>query len=279
LKACQELRIVEHVAQQDFERHRPVADGKLLGEEDRPHAAFAQPADQPVAAGKTCREIRVARLHHAHEARTITRAEVRIVIVGSLALRADTHVCSHLCAVSREHTTSGRWLEADDSPQRRNGPVTSPREDLGEVNSSLREFHQKEDASMPTCGMIEYDQTGAEVRVVYDDIMATRKTDRVNNFWKALAHDPALLRRTWESVKQTMAPGALDPLMKEMIYVAVSVTNQCGYCIASHTAAARKAGMTDAMFAELMGVIGMANETNRLASGYQVEIDEQFKTG
>ena len=106
--------------------------------------------------------------------------------------------------------------------------------------------------------------------------MATRKTDWINNFWKALAHDPATLRRTWQSVKEIMAPGALDALTKEMIYVAVSATNQCGYCIASHTAAARKAGMTDAMLAEVMAVVGMANESNRLASGYQVEIDEQF---
>jgi AhpD family alkylhydroperoxidase len=131
---------------------------------------------------------------------------------------------------------------------------------------------------MATLGLIEYADASAEVRAVYDDIMATRKTDRINNFWKALAHDPATLRRTWESVKQIMGAGALDALTKEMIYVAVSATNQCGYCIASHTAAARKAGMTDAMFAELIAVVGMANETNRLASGYQVEIDEQFKT-
>ena len=131
---------------------------------------------------------------------------------------------------------------------------------------------------MATCGMIEYDQASAEVRAVYDDIMATRKTDRVSNFWKAIAHDLPLLRRTWASVKEVMAAGALNPLVKEMVYVAVSVTNQCGYCIASHTAAARKAGMTDAMFAELMAVVGMANESNRLASGYQVEIDEQFKS-
>lgn len=131
---------------------------------------------------------------------------------------------------------------------------------------------------MATCGLIEYEQASAEVRAIYDDIMATRKTDRVNNFWKAIAHDPALLRRTWQSVKEVMAPGALEPLVKEMVYVAVSVTNQCGYCIASHTAAARKAGMTDAMFAELMAVTGMANQTNRLSSGYQVEIDDQFKT-
>jgi AhpD family alkylhydroperoxidase len=131
---------------------------------------------------------------------------------------------------------------------------------------------------MATLGLIEYQDASPEVCAVYDDIMATRKTDRVSNFWKAIAHDPATLRRTWESVKQIMAAGALDALTKEMIYLAVSTTNQCGYCIASHTAAARKAGMTDAMFAELMAVVGMANETNRLASGYQVEIDEQFKS-
>jgi len=131
---------------------------------------------------------------------------------------------------------------------------------------------------MATLGFIEYEHATAEVRAIYDDIMATRKTDWINNFWKALAHDPATLRRTWESVKAIMAPGALDPLTKEMVYLAVSASNQCGYCIASHTAAARKAGMTDAMFAELMAVVGMANESNRLASGYQVEIDDKFKT-
>jgi AhpD family alkylhydroperoxidase len=130
---------------------------------------------------------------------------------------------------------------------------------------------------MATLGLVEYADASAEVRAVYDDIMATRQTDYINNFWKALAHDPATLKRTWESIKQIMGPGSLDPLVKEMIYVAVSATNQCGYCIASHTAAARKAGMTDAQFAELMAVVGMANETNRLASGYQVAIDERFK--
>jgi AhpD family alkylhydroperoxidase len=128
-----------------------------------------------------------------------------------------------------------------------------------------------------TLGLIEYQDASPEVRDVYDDIMATRKTDWINNFWKALAHHPPTLRRTWLSIKEIMASGAIDPLTKEMLYVAVSVTNQCGYCIASHTAAARKAGMTDAMFAELMAVVGMANETNRLASGYQVEIDERFR--
>src|SRR5262249_43757564 len=124
---------------------------------------------------------------------------------------------------------------------------------------------------MATLGFIEYADAPSEVRAVYDDIMATRRTDWINNFWKAPPNDPATLRRTWESIKQIMAPGAIDALTKEMIYLAVSTTNQCGYCIASHTAAARRAGMTDAQFAELMAVVGMANETNRLVSGYQVE--------
>jgi len=131
---------------------------------------------------------------------------------------------------------------------------------------------------MATLGSIEYRDASPEVKAVYDDIMTTRNTDWINNFWKALASDPVTLRRTWESVKQIMAPGALDAVTKEMVYLAISASNQCGYCIASHTAAARKAGMTDAQFAELMAVIGMANETNRLASGYQVEIDERFRT-
>jgi AhpD family alkylhydroperoxidase len=131
---------------------------------------------------------------------------------------------------------------------------------------------------MATLGLIDYQNANPEVRAVYDDIMVTRQTDYINNFWKALAHDPATLRRTWDSVKQIMSPGALDALTKEMVYLAVSATNQCGYCIASHTAAARKAGMSDAQFAELMAVVGMANESNRLASGYQVEIDDRFKT-
>jgi AhpD family alkylhydroperoxidase len=130
---------------------------------------------------------------------------------------------------------------------------------------------------MATLGLIEYKDASPEVRAVYDDIMATRKTDWINNFWKAIAHDPVTLKRTWEDIKQIMAPGALDSLTKEMIYVAVSVTNQCDYCIASHTAAAQKKGMTDKMFAELMAVVGMANETNKMVTGYQVEIDEQFK--
>jgi len=116
-----------------------------------------------------------------------------------------------------------------------------------------------------------------QVRAVFDDIKATRKVDDVNNFWKYLANDPATLARTWASVKEIMAPGALDVLTKEMIYLAVSVTNGCGYCIASHGAAARKAGMSEAMFGELMAVVGMANETNRLANGYRVPIDKAFE--
>jgi len=131
---------------------------------------------------------------------------------------------------------------------------------------------------MATCGFVEYGNASPEVRAVYDDIMATRKVDWINNFWKALAHHPAMLKRTWQSIKEIMASGKLDALTKEMVYLAVSATNQCGYCIASHTAAAKKAGMSEGMFAELMAVVGMANETNRLASGYQVEIDPQFKT-
>src|SRR5471030_3012292 len=124
---------------------------------------------------------------------------------------------------------------------------------------------------------IEYADASPAVRAVYDDIKKSRNVPDVNNFWKALARDPVTLKRTWESIKQIMAPGALDPLTKAMLYVAISVTNQCGYCIASHTAGARGKGMTDEMFGELMAVVGMANETNRLAAGYQVEIDERFK--
>jgi AhpD family alkylhydroperoxidase len=108
--------------------------------------------------------------------------------------------------------------------------------------------------------------------------MATRKTDWINNFWKAIAHDPAMLKRTWQDIKQIMAPGALDPLTKEMVYLAVSVSNQCDYCTAAHTAAARKKGMTEAIFNEMLAVVGLANQNNRLVAGHQVEIDEQFKT-
>lgn len=132
---------------------------------------------------------------------------------------------------------------------------------------------------MATVTLIEYEEAGPEVRAVYDDIMATRQIDWVNNFWKALAVQLDLLRRTWEGVKGVMAPGALDPLVKEMLYVAVSVTNGCTYCINSHTAAARKKGMTEEMLAELMAVVGMANQTNALVNGFQVELDDAFKDG
>lgn len=124
---------------------------------------------------------------------------------------------------------------------------------------------------------IDYDQAEPEVRAVFDDIKQKRNVQDVNNFWKMAANHPPTLARTWESLKEVMAPGALDPLVKEMIFVAVSVTNGCAYCIRSHEAAARKAGMTDAQFGELLAVVGMANETNRLAFGYQVEIDENLK--
>jgi AhpD family alkylhydroperoxidase len=130
---------------------------------------------------------------------------------------------------------------------------------------------------MSTLGFIEYEKASAEVRAVYDDIMATRKTEKVTNFWKALAHDPVRLKRTWEDTKSIMASGALDPLMKELLYVAVSVSNQCDYCIAAHTTSARKKGMTETIFNEMLAVVGLANSNNRLVAGLQVEIDEQFK--
>ncbi|MFB2880974.1 carboxymuconolactone decarboxylase family protein [Floridanema aerugineum] len=126
--------------------------------------------------------------------------------------------------------------------------------------------------------LIEYDDASAEVRAVYDDIRATRQTDYINNFWKALAQHPPTLRRTWETLKEVMtSPGELDPLTRELIYIAVSVTNGCEYCIASHTAAAHAKGMNEAMFGELLAIIATANTTNRLANGYRVPVDEQFK--
>jgi AhpD family alkylhydroperoxidase len=125
--------------------------------------------------------------------------------------------------------------------------------------------------------LIEYADASPEVRAVYEDIMQTRGVDWVNNFWKALANNPAELKRMWANVKQVMAPGALDPLVKEMVYVAVSATNGCEYCTYSHTAAARKKGMTDPMLMELLAVVGLANETNRLANGLRIDVDRQFK--
>ena len=127
--------------------------------------------------------------------------------------------------------------------------------------------------------LIEYQEASEEIKLVYDDIMATRGTNWVNNFWKVLATQPFLLKRTWEGVKSVMADGALDSLTKEMVYIAVSATNSCNYCTNSHTAGARSKGMTDDMFAELMAIVGMANQTNSLADGFQVEVDMQFVNG
>ncbi|NNG05030.1 MAG: carboxymuconolactone decarboxylase family protein [Inquilinus sp.] len=129
---------------------------------------------------------------------------------------------------------------------------------------------------MPISRFVEYEDAPPDVRAVYDDIMATRQVDCINNFWKALAQHPPTLARTWESLKQVMAQGALDPIVKEMLYVAVSIAHGCDYCVNSHTAAARKAGMTDAMLGELMTVAGMASETNALATAYQVELDDRL---
>jgi len=129
---------------------------------------------------------------------------------------------------------------------------------------------------MPLVKMVEYRDASPAVRAVFDDIMATRKTDWINNFWKVLAADPPTLARIWDNVKRVTAPGALDPLTKEMLYIAVSVTNGCEYCIHSHTASARAKGMTDAQFTELMAVVGLANETNRFAEGYRIPVDPQF---
>lgn len=129
---------------------------------------------------------------------------------------------------------------------------------------------------MPLGKYIEEADATADVRAVYDDIKATRGTDYINNFWKILASDPKALRRTWADLKEVMAPGALDPLTKELIYLAVSITNGCEYCTVSHTAAARKAGMTREMRDELIAVVGMANSTNRLANAYRVESDARF---
>ena len=123
---------------------------------------------------------------------------------------------------------------------------------------------------------IEYQDATAQVRAVYDDIMATRKTEWINNFWKVLAHDPQTLTRIWSNIKVVMGPGALDPLTKELLYVAVSASNGCRYCIASHGAAARKHGMTEAQYSELLAIVGLANETNRLVTALDVAVDPQF---
>ena len=132
---------------------------------------------------------------------------------------------------------------------------------------------------MTTVKMVEYEDAAPEVRQVYDDIMQTRQIDWINNFWKVLAVQPELLQRTWDGVKAVMAPGTIDPLTKEMLYLAVSVTNGCNYCINSHTAAARKKGMSEEMLSELMAVVGMANQTNALANGLQIDVDDAFRNG
>ncbi len=132
---------------------------------------------------------------------------------------------------------------------------------------------------MATVHLIEYEDASPDVRAVYDDIRATRQSDFINNFWKALAHSPEQLKRTWESVKAVMAPGALDGLTKELIYIAVSTANSCEYCIHSHTASARAKGMSEAQYAELLSVIGMAHQTNGLATAMKVPVDPEFRVG
>ncbi len=132
---------------------------------------------------------------------------------------------------------------------------------------------------MSTVKLIEYHESSEEVKAIYDDIMSVRKSDWVNNFWKALANQPKLLKDTWNAIKSVMAPGSIDPLTKEMIYIAVSATNSCNYCTNSHTASARAKGMTDEMLMELMAIVGMANKTNALANGFQIEVDEPYRNG
>jgi AhpD family alkylhydroperoxidase len=130
---------------------------------------------------------------------------------------------------------------------------------------------------MATVRLLTNDELSPEARAVFDDIRAVRKTEFVNNFWRALAHDPVTLERTWESIKQVMRPGALDAKTKEMLYVAVSIAHGCNYCIHSHTAAARTKGMTEAEYAELVAIVGMASETNRIVTALGVEVDDEFK--
>jgi AhpD family alkylhydroperoxidase len=125
--------------------------------------------------------------------------------------------------------------------------------------------------------LIENAEASPEVRAVFDDIKRTRNVPDVNNFWKVIANHPPTLQRTWECLKAIMAPGALDPLVKEMLYLAVSVAHNCEYCIASHTAAAKKRGMSDEMLGELLAVVGMASETNRLVTGWRVPLDEALR--
>src|SRR5712691_1002934 len=139
------------------------------------------------------------------------------------------------------------------------------------------ELPGKREGSMATVKLIDESSASAEVRAVFDDIRATRKVDWINNFWRALANHPPTLRRIWQGIKEVMAPGALDPLTKEMVYLAVSISNGCTYCTASHGAAAKRLGMNEEMLGELIAVVGMANQTNRLADGYRVPVDERFE--
>lgn len=129
---------------------------------------------------------------------------------------------------------------------------------------------------MATLPPVTDEEASAEALAVFADIRATRKTDFINNFWRVLAHDPDLLSATWQRLKQVMGPGSLDPLTKELIYLAVSTANSCSYCVHSHTAAARSKGMTGDQHAELLAIIGMASQTNALATALQVPVDEQF---
>ena len=130
---------------------------------------------------------------------------------------------------------------------------------------------------MATVSLIEYEDASPEVRAVYDDIRATRKTDFINNFWKALANHPSTLQRIWSELKTIMGPGELDPLTKEMIYIAVSIANSCDYCTHSHTAAAFAKGMAPGQYEELLAVVGMAHQTNGLVNGLKVPVDEVFQ--
>jgi len=130
---------------------------------------------------------------------------------------------------------------------------------------------------MGTVPLLSDEEVSAEALAVFDDIRAVRGTEFINNFWRALAHDPALLKATWERLKDVMGPGDLDPLVKEMVYIAVSTANGCSYCVHSHTAAAKAKGMTPEQHGELLAVIGMAMTTNGLVTGLQVKVDEAFK--
>ena len=132
---------------------------------------------------------------------------------------------------------------------------------------------------MATVKVLSDDELSPDARVTFDDIRKTRQTDFVNNFWRALAHDPKTLSRTWESVKEVMAPGALEPKVKEMLYVAVSIAHGCSYCIHSHTAGARAKGMTDQEYAEMIAIVGMAAQTNRLVTALGVAVDDAFLVG